>query len=135
MRNMNSCQNSCRNNMQNCNRGCGSNYSNSGCNMERDNRSNSGCGREGNSRSSCGCNMERGNRNNGSRSNCDCDKDCRDHDSCLGKQPLAMAYVPIQAWEHISDSCTGLRNATIFEDLVLPTINTNCPTNCGRRGY
>lgn len=118
MRNMNSCQNSCRNNVQNCNRDCGSNRSNSGCDRERNNRS------------SCGCNMERDNR-----SNSGCDRDCKDHEQCFGKQPLAMAYVPIQAWEHISDSCTGLRNGTIFEDLVLPTINTNCPTNCGRRGY
>lgn len=67
---------------------------------------------------------------------CGCaNNSCTDYNRCLGKQPLGMAYVPIQTWENISDSCTGLKNATIFEDLVLPFVNTNCPITTGRRGY
>ncbi|MCM1245242.1 MAG: spore coat associated protein CotJA [Roseburia sp.] len=32
---------------------------------------------------------------------------------------LAMAYVPWQKWENVMDGCNGLKNGTIFEDLVL----------------
>lgn len=35
------------------------------------------------------------------------------------KKSLAMAYVPWQKWENVMDGCNGLKNGTIFEDLVL----------------
>ncbi len=32
---------------------------------------------------------------------------------------LAMAYVPWQTWQNVSDGCNGLKQGTIFDDLVL----------------
>lgn len=37
-----------------------------------------------------------------------------------GSKSLAMAYVPWQKWQNVMDGCNGLKNGTIFEDLVLP---------------
>lgn len=52
---------------------------------------------------------------------------------------LAMAYVPWQKWENVMDGCNGLKNGTIFEDLVLsfegtkaacsPFTHNNCNNN------
>lgn len=53
--------------------------------------------------SSCGCNNpEMPQSNKGSR------------------KSLAMAYVPWQKWQNVMDGCSGLKNGTIFEELVLP---------------
>lgn len=38
----------------------------------------------------------------------------------LGDLPLAMAYVPMQRWTDVSDGEMGLRDGTIFKELILP---------------
>ena len=34
--------------------------------------------------------------------------------------PIAMAYVPAQVWNGISDPAAGLKNGTVFPELVKP---------------
>lgn len=37
-----------------------------------------------------------------------------------GDRQIAMAYVPFQVWNGISDPATGLKNGTVFPELVKP---------------
>lgn len=34
--------------------------------------------------------------------------------------PLAMAYVPWQTWQNVSDGARGLAQGTIFDELLFP---------------
>jgi hypothetical protein len=47
------------------------------------------------------------------------DKQYTTYDNLEG-MPLAMAYVPWQQWQHVSDAQIGFKFGTIFEELVLP---------------
>lgn len=50
-----------------------------------------------------------------------------------GGKSLAMAYVPWQKWENVVDGCKGLKNGTIFEDLVLSFEGTKAAcSSCAR---
>ena len=42
----------------------------------------------------------------------------------LSNKPLAMAYVPWQAFDEVMDGCYGLSHGTIFEDLVFPFVGS-----------
>lgn len=51
---------------------------------------------------------------------CGCDNPSRPSmPSHKDGKSLAMAYVPWQKWQNVMDGCNGLKNGTIFEDLVL----------------
>lgn len=34
--------------------------------------------------------------------------------------PLAMAYIPWQTWQNVSDGARGLEQGSIFEELIFP---------------
>lgn len=40
--------------------------------------------------------------------------------NALQGMPLAMAYVPWQSWQNVSDGSRGLSQGTIFEELIFP---------------
>lgn len=40
----------------------------------------------------------------------------------LSNKPLAMAYVPWQSFENVMDGGCGLKQGTIFEDLIFPFV-------------
>ncbi len=43
----------------------------------------------------------------------------------LADMPLAMAYVPWQTWRNVYDGCKGLKNGSIFEELIFPFLFAN----------
>lgn len=42
----------------------------------------------------------------------------------LSNKPLAMAYVPWQPFENVMDGGCGLKQGTIFEDLIFPFVGS-----------
>ena len=40
----------------------------------------------------------------------------------LSNKPLAMAYVPWQTVENVMDGSCGIKQGTIFEDLIFPFV-------------
>lgn len=60
-----------------------------------------------------------------------------EHFDTMQGLPLAMAYVPWQSWQNVSDAARGLEQGTIFDELVFPfeyagpgcrnTRQTSCP--------
>lgn len=106
-----------------------------GCNMGN----NCGCAQNGGrfdntTAPACGCgqcgnrNMQR-EKNQGS-----CQKSCCENNygcPCIEEMPIAMAYVPCQQWRGVCSGAEGIRQGTIFEDLVKPFVNTRCNCNCG----
>lgn len=42
------------------------------------------------------------------------------HYDAMQGMPLAMAYVPWQSWQNVSDGARGLAQGTIFEELIFP---------------
>lgn len=58
----------------------------------------------------------------------------------LSNQPLAMAYVPWQPFENVLEGGCGLKQGTIFEDLIFPFVGPqaacqskrNAPQNYSR---
>lgn len=64
----------------------------------------------------------------------------------LSNKPIAMAYVPWQTFENVLEAGCGLKQGSIFEDLIFPFVGSqaacqaqrmpnsapNC--SCGRRG-
>lgn len=58
--------------------------------------------------------------NNYYSSPCGCDKPGMPGPEHGSGKSLAMAYVPWQKWQNVMDGCNGLKNGTIFEELVLP---------------
>ena len=47
----------------------------------------------------------------------------------IDSKPIAMAYVPWQKWKDVVDPCKGLKQATIFNELVLPFIGSAAACN------
>ncbi len=43
-----------------------------------------------------------------------------DHYDAMQGLPLAMAYVPWQSWQNVSDAARGLEQGSIFEELIFP---------------
>lgn len=56
------------------------------------------------------------------------------HDTMQGL-PLAMAYVPWQSWQNVSDGARGLEQGTIFEELIFPFeyAGPGCRNTCSCR--
>lgn len=49
-----------------------------------------------------------------------------DYDESLcGPLPLAMAYVPMQAWRDLYEPAEGMHNGTIFRELNLPFMGSD----------
>lgn len=42
----------------------------------------------------------------------------------LSNKPLAMAYVPWQPFENVLEAGCGLKQGTIFEDLIFPFVGS-----------
>lgn len=42
----------------------------------------------------------------------------------LSNKPLAMAYVPWQPFENVMDAECGMKQGTIFEDLIFPFVGS-----------
>lgn len=42
----------------------------------------------------------------------------------LSNKPLAMAYVPWQPFENVMDAECGLKQGTVFEDLIFPFVGS-----------
>lgn len=49
----------------------------------------------------------------------------------LSNKPLAMAYVPWQPFENVLEGGCGLKQGTIFEDLIFPFVGSQaaCQAN------
>lgn len=56
----------------------------------------------------------------------DCQKE-DNYNNDIDSFPIAMAYVPWQKWRDVVDGCRGLKQATIFNELVL---NFECANKC-----
>lgn len=48
----------------------------------------------------------------------------------IDDMPLAMAYVPFQAWNQVYDPATALAHGTIFPELVLPFLGGGMNHEC-----
>lgn len=57
-----------------------------------------------------------------------------EHYDTMHGLPLAMAYVPWQPWQNVSDGARGLSQGTIFEELIFPFeyVGPGCRNVCGR---
>lgn len=51
----------------------------------------------------------------------------------LENKPLAMAYVPWQSFENVSEPSCGLAQGTIFEDLVFPFVGSQAACQAPKR--
>lgn len=54
-----------------------------------------------------------------------CNEKCRCRQDELSGMPLAMAYVPWQQWNKVFEADCGLKQGTIFPELV-KTFNCGC---------
>lgn len=50
----------------------------------------------------------------------------------LSNKPLAMAYVPWQSFENVLDASCGLKQGTIFEDLIFPFVGSQAACQAKR---
>lgn len=58
--------------------------------------------------------------NNNYMNSCGCEKpQMPSMEPHKNRKSLAMAYVPWQKWENVTDACSALKQGTIFDDLVL----------------
>lgn len=60
---------------------------------------------------------------------CKCNDNARTAESiadCVDSLPLAMAYVPRQAFRDLYDPESGLCHGTIFRELYLPFLGASC---------
>lgn len=53
----------------------------------------------------------------------------------LSNKPLAMAYVPWQEFENVLEAGCGLKQGTIFEDLIYPFVGSQAACQAVRPQY
>lgn len=50
----------------------------------------------------------------------------------LSNKPLAMAYVPWQSFENVLEAGCGLKQGTVFEDLIFPFVGAQAACQANR---